>query len=130
MQSYFRHSFACYNGGRMNITTRLNKFLQYALQDVKKRKSRFITLEHIFYAMLRNSTMSSHLRSLGADIEFLTITINKYLDTYIEKIDEIPEGFQPVETDAFQRVTNRMFEHLQGIRRDEANEFESAPFAK
>jgi ATP-dependent Clp protease ATP-binding subunit ClpA len=108
----------------MNITKRLNKILQYSLQDVKKRKSRFITLEHIFYAMLRNSTMSSHLRSLGADIEFLTITINKYLDTYIEKIDEIPEGFQPVETDAFQRVTNRMFEHLQGIRRDEANEFD------
>jgi ATP-dependent Clp protease ATP-binding subunit ClpA len=108
----------------MNITTRLNKILQYALQDVKRRKNRFITLEHIFYAMLRNSTMASHLRTLGADIEFLTITINKYLDTYIEKIDEIPEGFQPVETDAFQRVTNRMFEHLQGIRRDEANEFD------
>jgi ATP-dependent Clp protease ATP-binding subunit ClpA len=108
----------------MNITTRLNKILQYALQDVRRRKNRFITLEHIFYAMLRNSTMQSHLRSLGADIEFLTITTDKYLNTYVEKIDNMPEDFQPVETDAFQRVTNRMFEHLQGVRKDEANEFD------
>jgi ATP-dependent Clp protease ATP-binding subunit ClpA len=50
----------------MNITTRLNKILQYALQDVKSRKNRFVTLDHIFYAMLRNSTMASHLRTLGA----------------------------------------------------------------
>jgi len=108
----------------MNITNRLNRILQYAFADVKRRKSKFITLEHIFYAMLRNPTMQSHLRNLGADVEFLTITLDKYLNTYVEKVEKITEDFQPIETAAFQRVTNRMFEHLQGIRRDEANELD------
>jgi len=107
----------------MNITNRLNRILQYAFADVKRRKSKFITLEHIFYAMLRNPTMQSHLRNLGADVEFLTITLDKYLNTYVETT-EIDKDFQPIETAAFQRVTNRMFEHLQGIRRDEANELD------
>jgi len=107
----------------MNISNRLNRILQYAFADVKRRKSKFITLEHIFYAMLRNPTMQSHLRSLGADVEFLTITIDKYLNTYVENT-EISDDFQPIETAAFQRVTNRMFEHLQGIRRNEANELD------
>jgi len=108
----------------MKITNRLNKILQYTFSDVKRRKSKFITLEHIFYAMLRNSTMKSHIKSLGADIDFLTITIDKYLDTYVEKVEKITEEFQPLETAAFQRVTNRMFEHIQGIRREEANELD------
>jgi len=108
----------------MNITERLNKILQYAFSDVKKRKNEFITLEHIFYAMLRNSTMASFFRSLGADIEYMTIMTNRYLDTYLDKLDNLPKNFQPIETDAFQRVTNRMFEHLQGIRKDTADEFD------
>jgi len=108
----------------MNITERLNRILQYAFSDVKKRKNEFITLEHIFYAMLRNSTMASFLRSLGSDVEYMTIMTNRYLDTYLDKLDNLPKNFQPIETDAFQRVTNRMFEHLQGVRKDTADEFD------
>jgi len=108
----------------MNISNRLNKILQYAYADVKKRKNQFITLEHMFYAMLRNSTMASFFRSLGADVEYMTIMTNRYLDTYLEKLDNLPENFQPIETDAFQRTTNRMFEHIQGVRKDTADEFD------
>jgi len=108
----------------MNISNRLNKILQYAYSDVKKRKNEFITLEHIFYAMLRNSTMASIFRNLGADVDYMTIMTNKYLDTYLEKLENLPEDFQPIETDAFQRTTNRMFEHLQGIRKDTADELD------
>ena len=106
----------------MNISNRLNKILQYAYDDVKKRKNQFITLEHVFYAMLRNSTMASIFRALGADVEYMIIMTNKYLDQYLEKLEDLPEDFQPIETDAFQRTTTRMFEHLQGIRRDTADE--------
>ena len=108
----------------MNISNRLNKILQYAFSDVKKRKNEFITLEHIFYAMLRNSTMATLFRNVGADVEYMTIMTNKYLNQYLEKIDNLPENFQPIETDAFQRTTNRMFEHLQGIRKNTADEYD------
>jgi len=107
----------------MNITDRLNRILQYTFNDVKKRKNEYITLEHVFYAMLRNSTMASIFRSLGADVEYMTIMTDRYLNEYIEKI-EIKDNFQAIETDAFQRVTNRMFEHLQGIRKDTADELD------
>ena len=108
----------------MNISNRLNKILQYAYADVKKRKNQFITLEHMFYAMLRNSTMATIFRDLGSDVEYMTIMTNKYLDTYLEKLENLPKEFQPIETDAFQRTTNRMFEHLQGVRKDTADEFD------
>jgi len=108
----------------MNITDRLNRILQYAFSDVKKRKNQYITLEHIFYAMLRNSTMASMFRSLGADVDYMIIMTDRYLDKYLEKIEDLPKDFQPIETDAFQRVTNRMFEHMQGVRKDTASELD------
>ena len=108
----------------MNISNRLNKILQYAYADVKKRKNQFITLEHMFYAMLRNSTMATIFRDLGADVEYMTIMTNKYLNQYLEKLENLPKEFQPIETDAFQRTTNRMFEHLQGVRKDTADELD------
>ena len=108
----------------MNITKELNKILQYAYTDVKKQKHQFLTLEHVFYAMLKNSSLSSMLSNLGADIEFMSVMTKKYLETYIESLDEIPEDFQPIETDAFQRVSNRMFEHLQGVKKNIADEFD------
>jgi len=108
----------------MNISNRLNKILQYAYDDVKKRKNQFITLEHVFYAMLKNSTMASIFRALGSDTEYMLIMTNKYLDKYLEKLENIQEDFKPIETDAFQRTTNRMFEHLQGIRKDTADEID------
>jgi len=105
----------------MNITDRLNRILAYAYENVRDRKHKFITLEHIFYAMLRNSTMQSFIRSLGADVEYMTIMIDRYLNQYIETIDEVK---LPIETDAFNRTTNRMFEHLQGVRKEVADEFD------
>ena len=108
----------------MNISNRLNKILQYAYADVKQRKNQFITLEHIFYAMLKNQTVSNVLLSLGADVDFMLLMLKNYLNSYIEVLDELPENFQPIETDSFQRVSNRMFEHLQGVRKDVADEFD------
>jgi ATP-dependent Clp protease ATP-binding subunit ClpA len=108
----------------MNISERLNRILTYTYNDVKKRKHQFVTLEHIFYSMLRNSTMASLLEDLGADVEYLTIMVDRYLDKYLETVSTLSDNFQPIETEAFNRVSNRMFEHLQGIRRDVADEFD------
>ena len=74
--------------------------------------------------MLRNSTMASLLEDLGADVEYLTIMVDRYLDKYLETVSTLSDNFQPIETEAFNRVSNRMFEHLQGIRRDVADEFD------
>ncbi len=108
----------------MNITKRLNNILGYAYQLVQNKKHKYITLEHIFYAMLKNSTMSSVLREMGGDIEYMIIMLDKYLDTYVDRLETIPKNFQPLETVAFQRSTNRMFEHIQGAKKTIATEFD------
>ena len=108
----------------MNISNRLNRILQYAYADIKKRKNRFLTLEHIFYGMLKNNTMISHFKAMGADTDYLIMMMKKYLDRYQESYENLPKDFQPLETDAFQRTTNRMFEHIQGIRKDVADELD------
>ena len=108
----------------MNISNRLNRILQYAYADIKKRKNRFLTLEHIFYGMLKNNTMITHFRAMGADTDYLIMMMKKYLDRYQESHENLPKDFQPLETDAFQRTTNRMFEHIQGIRKDVADELD------
>ncbi|NPA55968.1 MAG: AAA domain-containing protein [Epsilonproteobacteria bacterium] len=107
----------------MNITQSLNQIISDAFDEVVNRQHEFITLEHIFLSMLKNSNITKMLTTLGADVEYLTLMTDRYLNDYIEKV-KLPPNYEPLETQALQRVTNRVFEHIQGIRKHVADEFD------
>lgn len=105
----------------MNISESLSDVLSVMLEDVKRRKSEFITIEHIFLALLSDEKISSMIEQLGGNVEMIKGAVDAYLDNYVTAV-EGESDYIPMETPAFQEVTKRMFAHVSGINKSFADE--------
>ncbi len=105
----------------MNITENLRKILADIINEAKRRKHEYITLDHAFYILLRNKNIKEILEDVGVDVDYIRRGLDYYLDRYIEKV---PVEVNPTETLAFHKATERMINHLQGIRKPIADEID------
>ena len=105
----------------MNITENLRKILADIINEAKRRKHEYITLDHAFYILLKNRGIREILEDIGVDVDYLRRGLDYYLDRYIEKV---PVEVNPTETLAFHKATERMINHLQGIRKPVADEID------
>ena len=105
----------------MNITENLRKILADIINEAKRRKHEYITLDHAFYILLRNKNIREILEDVGVDVDYIRRGLDYYLDRYIEKV---PVEVNPTETLAFHKATERMINHLQGIRKPVADEID------
>ncbi len=105
----------------MNITENLRKILADIINEAKRRKHEYITLDHAFYILLRNKNIKEILEDVGVDVDYIRRGLDYYLDRYIEKV---PVEVNPTETLAFHKATERMINHLQGIRKPVADEID------
>jgi len=105
----------------MNITENLRKVLAEIINEAKRRKHEYITLDHAFYVLLKNRGIREILEDVGVDVDYVRKGLDYYLDRYIEKVTiEV----NPTETLAFHKATERMVNHLQGIRKPVADEID------
>jgi len=105
----------------MNITENLRKILADIINEAKRRKHEYITLDHAFYILLKNRGIREILEDIGVDVDYVRRGLDYYLDRYIEKV---PVEVNPTETLAFHKATERMINHLQGIRKPVADEID------
>ncbi len=106
----------------MQITESLRKILSLIIQEVKNRKNEYITLEHAFYVLLKNSNeVRQILKNLGVDVDYVINGLDFYIDRYIEKVSIAKT---PSETMNFHKATKRMFEHISGINKEVADEID------
>jgi ATP-dependent Clp protease ATP-binding subunit ClpA len=93
--------------------------LGMAMEDAKKRRHEFLTLEHLLYGLLHEPRASEVLEACGADLKALEKEVVEFLDG-VEGID-VEGDYEPIQTLGFRRVLNRAVMHVQGAQKTEAD---------
>ena len=105
----------------MNISENLRIILTKIINEVKARQNEYITIDHAMYILLKDKNIRELLEDLGVDVDYMLRGLDYYLDRYVEKV---PFEIDPIETNSFNEATRRMFNHIQGIKKDTADEID------
>src|SRR3989339_1148197 len=91
-----------------------------AVRDAKKRRHEYVTLEHVFYALLYDHVTAAIVEECGGDVEELKRLVDQYLGTQVPSLPENVEQ-EPLQTLAFQRLMHRVMKHVQSSGKKEAD---------
>ena len=105
----------------MQVTENLRNILNETVNEAKKRQNEFITVDHAFYVLLKDKNIRFLLEDVGVDVDYIRRGLDFYLDRYLEKV---PLDITPAETLAFHKATERMLKHIQGARKNAADEID------
>lgn len=101
------------------ISKELNLVLQNAQKEAKTRGHEYLTLEHIFKALLENPKIIKVLQECGGNVALMNEQVERYLKHFLQsyalKDSEIPQ-----ETLAVTRVIEIMIGHVRGAQREQA----------
>ncbi len=99
------------------ISIALNDVFKEAVNYAKENRHEYLTVEHVFLAIVRSDRGREILGSLGADLERL----EKGVITHIEKtMPTLKEAVEPFETVGLSRTINNMMTHINAAGRSEA----------
>jgi ATP-dependent Clp protease ATP-binding subunit ClpA len=100
------------------ISKELSATLGFAVREAKKRRHEYVSIEHVLYAILHDSTGTQIIESCGGDIENLKLVLEEF---FSEKVEVIPEGNEYVlqQTIGFQRVIQRAVNHVRSAEKPE-----------
>ncbi|NPA03298.1 MAG: ATP-dependent Clp protease ATP-binding subunit ClpA [Epsilonproteobacteria bacterium] len=101
------------------ISNQLNSVFKEALKFAKNHRHEYLTVEHVFLALLDNEEGARILREVGADINFLKRKLLHHLET---SLPSLPQNVikDPVETMSLSRVIENMIRHIQSAEKKEA----------
>ena len=96
----------------------LQKTLQRAMEDVRRRSHEYLTLEHVLQSMLDDASAVRILRHCGGNVDQLREQLEEF---FLENVEVLPEGSDrpPEQTLTFQRTLQRAAMHVQGSGRDQ-----------
>jgi ATP-dependent Clp protease ATP-binding subunit ClpA len=102
------------------ISKDLNDIFKEAVKYAKMHRHEYLTVEHIFLAVLLSPQGAQILKAAGADVEQMKARVNQHL---IASLRPLPEGVtrEPFETVALSRVIEQMIRHAQGADKKEAS---------
>ena len=81
-----------------------------AINDAKKLKHEYVTLEHLLFAMLCEEKFEKTLTGFGVDVAHIRKTTEMYLKNKCDDIKIETEGkYKPKKTSVVERVINRAF---------------------
>ncbi len=100
------------------ISKELSATLGFAVREAKKRRHEYVSIEHILFAILNDSTGMEIVESCGGSIDNLVTALENFFQ---EKIERIPEGNDYVlqQTIGFQRVIQRAVNHARSAEKNE-----------
>ena len=99
------------------ISSELDSVLQEAILYAKERKHEYLTIEHLFFAIIESDEGWAILSVLNANPDELTDDLERYMATNILSVDD---GRDPIETLGFTESINNMVRHIQASGRKEA----------
>ena len=100
------------------ISKELSATLGFAVREAKKRRHEYVSIEHILFAIVNDSSGVEIVENCGGSIDNL---INALEGFFEEKIERIPEGDDYVlqQTIGFQRVIQRAVNHARSAEKNE-----------
>jgi len=95
------------------ITKELQETLNFAAVEAIKRRHEYVTLEHLLYALLHDTTAAKVVRKCGGNVEELIRELETFLG---EKLESVPASSEtlPEYTAAFQRVVEYALMQAEG----------------
>ena len=99
------------------ISLALNDVFKDAVKYAKENRHEYLTIEHLFLAVVRSTAGAEILGILNADIHRLEESILKHIHQVNERLDN---DIEPLETMALSRAINDMMNHIHSAGRSEA----------
>jgi ATP-dependent Clp protease ATP-binding subunit ClpA len=87
----------------------LQLVFEKAVNDAKKLKHEYVTLEHLLYAMLCEENFEKTLTGYGSDVDLMKKNLEHYLKTKMDDVKTTLEKYKPKKTQSVERVLNRAF---------------------
>lgn len=102
------------------VSSELNSIFSDAINFARESRHEYITVEHIFFALLHNPNIEQILIECGVDVG----SVKKSLEAYfVQSIEKIPNenNFEPFETVSLTRVIEGMMMQVRGAGKKEAH---------
>ncbi len=105
------------------VSQELNYVFNDAIAFVRKHRYEYITVDHLFFALLNNEHVVELLVNCGLSITFLQRSMEKY---FVANPQVVPsdENYEPLETVALSRVVESMMLHVKSAGKSEASVFD------
>ncbi|PRQ05336.1 ATP-dependent Clp protease ATP-binding subunit ClpC [Enhygromyxa salina] len=98
------------------LSHELRETLDSAIQDTRRRRHEYITLEHLLLALLDDPSARAVLTGCNAEVDELRAELEAFLDEHVPKLSEEGEVQQTV---GVGRVLQRAVLHVQGAGKAE-----------
>ncbi|MCA9771851.1 MAG: AAA family ATPase, partial [Myxococcales bacterium] len=100
------------------LTPALQRVLNAAITETRRRRHEFVTLEHVLFAMVREPRARELLVACGADLAAMEAELERF---FTERLAPVrgERDTQPTHTPAFQRVLESAAVQAQSAGRDE-----------
>ncbi len=101
------------------ISAELNSIFQKALIYAKDQRHEYLTIEHVFFAMLGSKEGIAIIKECGGDVDAMRAAAATYLS---ETMQSLPEDVnqEPFETVALSRMIDTMIKHIQSAQKEQA----------
>ncbi len=99
------------------ISIELNKVFMRAVEYAKSKRHEYLTIEHVFLAILSNREGERTLRELGADTVEMKKALVAHLNAHVPVLEKVTD---PMETLSLSRTVNRMMGQLHAAGKKEA----------
>ena len=100
------------------ISIALNDVFKQAVGYAKENRHEYLTVEHVFFAMVSSDAGQEIFSILDADLAVLKSGITDHI---AKTIPSLKEAVEPFETVALSRAINDMMTHIHSAGRTEAN---------
>jgi ATP-dependent Clp protease ATP-binding subunit ClpA len=102
------------------ISKELSATLGFAVREAKKRRHEYVSVEHVLFAILHDSSGLEIVEKCGGDVETLKANLELFFN---ENLEVIPEESEYVlqQTVGFQRVIQRAVNHVRSAEKKEVS---------
>ena len=89
----------------------LQVVFEKAIKDAKKLRHEYVTLEHLFFAMLCSENFAKVLNGYGCKVDAMKQELNDHLQNKMDeiKVADTVKNYKPKKTQTVERVMNRAF---------------------
>jgi len=100
------------------ISKELNGALSFAVDEAKKRRHEYVSVEHVLYAILNEATGSEIIGNCGGNVDKLNGALENFFN---DRMEAVPDGNEYVlqQTMGFQRVIKRAVDHARSAEKRE-----------